>query len=113
MAHIKIDGWRNAYDKIVSSKYLNQLNYEEQTKRYIASFDEYKDLVLVAVKDGEVLGYSCYNPNNEEYDSELVSLYIKPNYLNKGIGSSLFIETAKLLYEKIVKTQLYGVLKTI
>ena len=50
MAHIKIDGWRNAYDKIVSSKYLNQLNYEEQTKRYIASFDEYKDLVLVAVK---------------------------------------------------------------
>lgn len=103
MAHIKIDGWRNAYDKIVSSKYLNQLNYEEQTKRYIASFDEYKDLVLVAVKDGEVLGYSCYNPNNEEYDSELVSLYIKPNYLNKGIGSSLFIETAKLLYEKNCK----------
>ena len=26
MAHIKIDGWRTAYDKIVASKYLNSLN---------------------------------------------------------------------------------------
>ncbi len=101
MAHIKVDGWRNAYDNIVSSKYLKALNYEEQTKRYIASFEEYKDSVLVAVKDDEVLGYSCFDiKENEKYDSELVSLYIKPTHLNKGIGSSLFKETAKLLYEK-------------
>jgi len=101
MAHIKIDGWRNAYDNIVSAMYLKSLDYEKQTKRYIASFEEYKDLVLVAVKDEEVLGYSCFDiKENEKYDSELVSLYIKPNYLNKGIGSSLFKETAKMLYEK-------------
>lgn len=101
MAHIKIDGWRNAYDNIVSSKYLKQLNYEKQTERYIASFEEYKDLVLVAVKDDEVLGYSCFDiKENDKYDSELISLYIKPEYLNKGIGSSLFKETGKLLYEQ-------------
>lgn len=101
MAHIKIDGWRNAYDNIVSAKYLKQLNYEKQTERYIASFEEYKDLVLVAVKDDEVLGYSCFDiKENDKYDSELVSLYIKPNHLNQGIGSSLFKETGKLLYEQ-------------
>lgn len=100
MAHIKVDGWRNAYDNIVSSKYLNSLDYKAQTERYIASFDEYKDLVLVAVKDDEVLGYSCFNDKpSDKYDSELVSLYIKPNNLNKGIGSTLLKETAKLLYE--------------
>ncbi len=97
MAKIKVDGWRNAYDNIVSSKYLKKLNYEEQTERYIASFEEYKDLVLVAVKNNEILGYSCFNPKIEKYDAELVSLYIKPEYLNQGIGTSLFKETAKEL----------------
>lgn len=101
MAHIKVDGWRNAYDNIVSSKYLKSLDYKQQTERYIASFEEFKDLVLVAVKDETVLGYSCFNiKENEKYDSELVSLYIRPDSLNKGIGSTLFKETAKRLHEK-------------
>lgn len=101
MAHIKIDGWRNAYDNIVSAKYLKSLDYEQQTERYIASFEEYKDLVLVAAKDDEILGYSCFDiKTDDKYDSELVSLYIKTDHLNKGIGSSLFKETAKLLHEK-------------
>lgn len=100
MAEIKVSGWRNAYDNIVSSKYLYKLDVEEQTKRYIASFDEYKDLVLVAVKGDEILGYSCFAKEHEKYSSELISLYIKPTMLNKGIGSCLFKETAKLLYEQ-------------
>lgn len=106
MAHIKVDGWRNAYDNIVSSKYLNKLDYKSQTERYIASFEEYKDLVLVAVKDDEVLGYSCFSYTNEKYDSELVSLYIKPDHLNKGIGTTLFKETAKELYENNKKNMI-------
>lgn len=107
MAHIKVDGWRNAYDNIVSAKYLKSLDYKSQTERYIASFEEYKDLVLVAVKDDEVLGYSCFDvKEDEKYDSELVSLYIKPGHLNKGIGSSLLKETAKTLYERNCKNMI-------
>lgn len=99
MAQIKVDGWKNAYDSIISSTYLNSLNYEEQTKRYEASFDEYKDLVFVAVRNSEVLGYSCFNPipNVDQFDSELVSLYIKPSEIGKGVGTSLFLETCKEL----------------
>lgn len=52
MKRIKIDGWRTVYDKIVSSKYLKELDYDKQTERYISSFEEYKDLLLVAVRDG-------------------------------------------------------------
>lgn len=99
MARIKVDGWKNAYDKIISSSYLKTLNYEEQAKRYEASFEEYQDLVLVAVRGEEVLGYSCYNttPNVDHFESELVSLYIKPSEMKRGIGTSLFIETCKEL----------------
>ncbi len=102
MARIKIDGWRCTYDQIIASKYLNSLDYEKQTERYIRSFSEYKDLVLVAVRGEEVLGYSCFNPEEatKKYDSELVSLYVKKSEANKGIGSSLLIETAKELLEQ-------------
>lgn len=99
MARIKVDGWKNAYDSIISSTYLKSLNYEDQAKRYKASFDEYKDLVFVAVRESEVLGYACFNPipNIDQFDSELVSLYIKPSEIGKGIGTSLFLETCKEL----------------
>ena len=102
MQIVKIDGWKNAYDKIIASKYLNSLDYEKQTERYIASFDEYKDLVLVAVRDDEVLGYSCFHFEDKSgnCDSELVSLYIKPNEIGKGIGTNLLKETAKELLSK-------------
>lgn len=101
MAKIKIDGWRTAYDKIVASKYLKALDYDSQTQRYISSFEEYKDLVLVAVRNDEVLGYSCFQLKEEmnKYDSELVSLYIKKEEANRGIGSALLIETAKELLD--------------
>lgn len=99
MAHIKVDGWKCAYDKIIASKYLKTLDYKTQTERYIRSFEEYKDLVLVAVRGEEVLGYSCFNlnTNNEKFDSELISLYVKPNEIGKGIGTRLLKETAKEL----------------
>lgn len=100
IAHIKIDGWRCAYDKIVASKYLKSLDYDEQTQRYLSSFEEYKDLVFVAVRDDEVLGYACFMPYDKakKYDSELVSLYIKKQEAGRGIGSSLLITVAKELY---------------
>jgi L-amino acid N-acyltransferase YncA len=101
MARIKIDGWRTAYDKIVASKYLKSLDYKAQTERYISSFEEYKDLVLVAVKGEEVLGYSCFDlkDKSNKYDSELVSLYIKTTETGKGIGTALFKETVKELLQ--------------
>ena len=102
MAKIKIDGWMNTYDRIIASKYLKTLDYKKQTERYIASFDEYKDLVFVAVKGEEVLGYSCfhYYDKDGKFDSELVSLYIKQEHQGKKIGTNLLKETAKELLSK-------------
>lgn len=102
MARIKVDGWKTAYDKLIASQYLNSLDYKRQTERYISSFEEYKDLVFVAVRKEEVLGYSCFSLTDRDnfFDSELVSLYIKPTETRKGIGESLVKETAKELVSK-------------
>lgn len=101
MAQIKTDGWRTAYDKIIASKYLKAMDAHTLAQRYVSSFEEYKDLVLVAVKGNEVLGYSCFSHNDKDgkYDSELISLYVKKEEAGRGIGSNLLIETAKELLD--------------
>lgn len=99
MARIKIDGWKSAYDQIIEAKYLNKMNYEELRQRYFRSFDEYKNSVLVAAKGKEILGYSCFEIKDKsvKYESELVSLIIKNDYVGMGIDNSLFLETVKQL----------------
>lgn len=102
MANIKVNSWQKTYKNIIDEQYLNSLNIEEQTTKYIASFDDYKNCVLVAInkENNQVIGYSCFDSNEkEEYnaDCEIVSLYIDPNFTNKGIGTSLFRETIKYL----------------
>ena len=102
MAKIKVNSWQKTYKNIIDEQYLNSLNIEEQTTKYIASFDDYKNCVLVAInkENNQVIGYSCFDSNEkEEYnaDCEIVSLYIDPNFTNKGIGTSLFRETIKYL----------------
>ncbi|MGN0973794.1 MAG: aminotransferase class I/II-fold pyridoxal phosphate-dependent enzyme [Bacilli bacterium] len=115
MAHIKVDGWKDAYKEIISLDYLESLNYEEQTKKYIDSFEQYKNSVLVAVdnKTEEVVGYSTFNDNinNNEYDCELVSLYIKPEYKGKNIGTFLLKHTINYLKSQNKKKMILWCLK--
>lgn len=100
MAHIKVDNWHYALKNIIDKNYLENLNYQTQTQRYIDSFNEYKNSVIVAIekKTNKVIGFSCFDTNENEYsDCELVNLYIDPKHINKGIGKSLFRETIKIL----------------
>ena len=50
----------------------------------------------------EVLGYSCFDIEEKtgKFDSELVSLYLKPSEIGRGIGTTLVKETAKELLSK-------------
>ena len=111
MAKIKIDVWNEAYKNIIDDNYLKSLDLKKQTQKYFRSFDEYKDRVLVAIKDKEVLGYSCFDAktNSIKYDSELVSLYIKDR--NRGIGTALFKETTKELLSKNKKNMIVWCIK--
>ena len=111
MAKIKIDVWNEAYKNIIDDEYLKSLDLKKQTQKYFRSFDEYKDRVLVAIKDKEVLGYSCFDAktNSIKYDSELVSLYIKDR--NRGIGTALFKETTKELLSKNKKNMIVWCIK--
>lgn len=114
MAKIKVDSWQQTYKGIIDQKYLDSLNYEEQTKKYIASFDEYKNTVLVAEDSNthEIIGYACFSPEANDFaDSELVSIYLDPKHTKKGIGSSLFREVTKELKKYNKKTMILWCIK--
>ena len=91
MARIKIDSWKATYKNIIDQKYLDSLDYDIQTNKYVDSFDEYKNAVLVAedVNSHNIIGYACFSTESNEYaDSELISLYLDIKHLRKGIGTS-------------------------
>lgn len=114
MAKIKIDSWKKTYKNIIDQNYLDSLNYEIQEQKYLNSFEEYKNNVLIAEDNNtkEVIGYCCFSlEENELADSEIVSIYLNPNYTKKGIGTSLFRETIKELKKYNKKTILLWCLK--
>lgn len=55
-----------------------------------------------------MFGYACFShkTENDKYDSELVSLCIKPSEKGKGIGTELFKETAKELLKNHKKNMI-------
>ena len=114
MAKIKVDCWQDTYKNIIDQSYLDSLNYEIQTNKYIDSFDEYKNMVLVAedVNDHKIIGYSCFSTDANEYaDAELISLYIDKKYARRGVGTSLLRETIKELKKYNKKTMMLWCIK--
>ena len=114
MARIKVDCWQDTYKNIIDQSYLDSLNYEIQTNKYIDSFDEYKNMVLVAedVNNQKIIGYACFSTDANEYaDAELISLYIDKNYSRRGVGTSLLRETIKELKKYNKKTMMLWCIK--
>lgn len=114
MARIKIDSWKATYKNIIDQKYLDSLDYDIQTNKYIDSFDEYKNAVLVAedINSHNIIGYACFSTESNEYaDSELISLYLDTKHLRKGIGTSLFREVTKELKKYNKKTMILWCIK--
>ena len=105
---------QDTYKNIIDQSYLDSLNYEMQTNKYIDSFDEYKNMVLVAedVNNHKIIGYACFSTDANEYaDAELIILYIDKNDARRGVGTSLFRETIKELKKYNKKTMMLWCIK--
>ncbi len=114
MANIKVESWKTTYKGIIDQNYLDSLNPLEQEKKYITSYEEYRNTVLVAEnkETNEIVGYSCFSTEENEFaDSELISLYLNPKYTKKGIGTRLLKETIKELKKYNKKTMIVWCLK--
>lgn len=57
---------------------------------------------VMVYDDGEVKGYILLTPRNQVTNSWNIDIYVNPKYRRKGIGSKLYKEAYKFLYEKKV-----------
>ena len=119
IARIRVQGWRFAYQGLISQDYLDSLSVAKDTKRmrgYLSQFpqnsppsrsapvqssDGEKRSFMLAVRDDAVLGFCCFSaaPNNADrveratpggaMVGRLHSLYIDPSALGQGIGHTL------------------------
>ena len=119
IARIRVQGWRFAYQGLISQDYLDSLSVAKDTKRmrgYLSQFpqnsppsrsapvqssDGEKRSFMLAVRDDAVLGFCHFSaaPNNAdrpgratpggEMVGRLHSLYIDPDALGQGIGHAL------------------------
>ena len=119
IARIRVQGWRFAYQGLISQDYLDSLSVAKDTERmrgYLSQFpqnsppsrsapvqssDGEKRSFMLAVRDDAVLGFCHFSaaPNNAdrperatpggEMVGRLHSLYIDPDALGQGIGHAL------------------------
>lgn len=110
---IKLDRQQEIHMQPLNFKCVQTPNYKEQTENHINGYEDFKDLVLVAARNEEILGYSYYEIKDHEnkYDAELVGLYVKSSEMNRGIGTALFKETVKELLAQKKKNMITWCLK--
>ena len=99
IARVQIDSRRSAYVGIVSDEYLAHFTYEEQEQDWNDVFASNEKNVIVVAETDKVVGYAWAQLGPGElpqYDAELASMHLLPNYRGLGIGQKLF---AAMMYE--------------
>lgn len=88
---INIEAWKKAYKGIIDDDILENLNRNEKIKKWKKHYNIGN--VIVAERNGKILGYCRYEDNaqydNKDIDSEIIALYIDYNNRGNGIGRKL------------------------
>lgn len=64
---------------------------EAKRQKYLEEFDQKKSqgqIILVAIVDGYIAGFGELDPRH----SELMAMYIKPDFSRQGIGTAIHVE---------------------
>ena len=104
VAAIRVGGWQSAYRGIIPQSYLDAMSVPEDAERRRTRFLENlrgggEVVNLVAVTDGEVVGWVCHGPYRvgevRTGELELYALYVDPKSYGVGIGRALIEESIR------------------
>lgn len=88
---INIKDWKKCYRGIIEDIVLDNLSKNEKIEKWKKRFNVGN--VIVAEKDGTILGYCRYDDNvideNNNIDSEIIALYVDCDKLGSGVGRRL------------------------
>ena len=95
VAKLHVDSWNKTYKGIIEQEHLDNMknNLDKRIERMKNEFNLRK--MIVVILDNEIVAFSEFTFTNEfskdlDIDCELCGLYVKNEYLGKGIGSKVF-----------------------
>lgn len=108
ISEIHISGWRFAYKGILADEYLYNQDFSNDAYILYNRILESPHPKLEIFDDGTIKGFIVHNTRDHktEHYYEISSLYVEPEFLRQGIGSSLLrnAETyARTCGENIIK----------
>jgi ribosomal protein S18 acetylase RimI-like enzyme len=98
LAHVQVESWRSSFRGLVPDRYLDQAVVEKDRvhdwERLLDGLDRTQASVLVAERDGAVVGFAHLGPSDDtDVDAhtvgELYALHVLPGARGEGIGSAL------------------------
>lgn len=85
--------WKSAYKGIVPQKYLDELKEDFWVHTFTSWLQDNTVAVMVIIDDERPVGVAvCGRSRDKALPDwgEIVSIYLLPEYINRGYGSSLF-----------------------
>ena len=95
--------WRAEYRQIIAQDYLDKMSVDERHQRLLEGYlVGGKEFLMMQDKD-TLIGASVFGQSDAEgyeRDGEIHAIYLKHEYIGKGYGHRLFIETEQALIAK-------------
>jgi GNAT superfamily N-acetyltransferase len=103
IARVHIRSWQTAYRGLIDGDFLDALRPEDRAGIYpIGPAAATVPQTIVAVEDGEIVGFSTMVPSRDEDApglGEISALYVDPDRWRSGVGRRLLEESRRRMRE--------------
>ncbi|MGM9950073.1 MAG: GNAT family N-acetyltransferase [Lysinibacillus sp.] len=93
IAKVHVESWRTTYSGIMKDSIIAGLDVGKRTELWKNNMAREGNIVLVAVKGGQIIGFACGSAVREgeypEYDGDVTSIYFYQEEQGNGYGKLL------------------------
>lgn len=114
MAHVHIRSWQTTYRGIIADETLDNLSVERRENWWAERVKINQDIIYVAERAGQVVGFASAGPNRDEpvaYSSELYAIYLLQDAQRLGLGQQMVRAIAQNLQMKGFESMAVWVLR--
>ncbi|AXO88551.1 GNAT family N-acetyltransferase [Pseudomonas parafulva] len=111
IARVHIRSWQQAYHALMPEDYLRSLDdtLVRRTGYWRSTLDEGREQVLVAIVEGQVVGWIAYGASRDEdaipgHTGEITAVYLLAEHWGTGVGRALWIDARAALIAREFST---------